>query len=117
MKPEEIKDLIVNSLSSEEDSVTIQNKLEDAGVSYSFSDGFRDKVIGRLFSPGVVINREVEFQRSWNRAFYRIALTGVAAIVILLISIYISEGTFSIDSLLGLSSNSEDSIATLLTGI
>jgi hypothetical protein len=117
MKPQEVKDLIVNSLSSEANSDDIQKKLEDAGVSYSFSDGFRDRVIDRLFAPGVVINREIEFQRSWNRAFYRIALTGVAAIVILLISIYISEGTFSLDSLLGLSNSSEESIATLLTGI
>jgi hypothetical protein len=117
MKPQEIKDLIVNSLSSDTDSDNLQKELEDAGVSYSFSDGFSDKVIDRLFPTGVVINREIEFQRSWNGPFYKIALTGVAAIVILLISIYISEGTFSLDSLLGLSSGSEESIATLLTGI
>ena len=116
MKPEEIKDLIINSLSANVDSGENPGKLEDAGVSYSFGDGFKDKVLERLFSPGIVINKEVEFQRTWNMAFYRIALTGVAAIVILLISIYISEGSFSLNSLLGLTSGNEESIIGLLTG-
>jgi type IV secretory pathway VirB4 component len=115
MKPEEIKDLIMKSLSSESSPDDLRDKLEDAGVSYTFSDGFNDKVLDRLFKPAVVINLDTE--RSWNRAFYKIALSGAAAIVILLISIYVSEGTFSLDSLLGLSSGSDESIVSLLTGM
>ena len=116
MKTNELKDLIINALSENADTGENQRKLEDAGVSYSFRDSFRDKVLDKLFTASIVINREVEFMRSWNTAFYRIALTGVAAIVILLISIYISEGSFSFDSLLGLSSGNEESIVTVLTG-
>ena len=116
MKPEEIKDLIINSLSADVDSGENQRKLEDSGLSYSFRNDFREKVLDRLFTPGIVINREAEFQKRWNLAFYRIALTGVAAIVILMISIYISEGSFSFDSLLGVRSGSEESIVSLLTG-
>jgi len=62
------------------------------------------------------VNREMEFVRSWNLAFYRIALTGVAAIVVLLLSIYIMEGSVSFNSLLGLSDNYDESIVCLLTG-
>jgi hypothetical protein len=116
MKRSEIKELIVSSLSQEEQSGETAGKLEEAGVYYSFKPDFRDKVLDRLFTAGAVVNREVEFIRSWNNAFYRIALTGVAAIVVLLISIYIMEGSVSFNSLLGLSDNYDESIVCLLTG-
>jgi hypothetical protein len=116
MKREEIKKLIEKSLSNDQASEESWKKLEEAGVSYNFSNGFREKVMERLFTAGVVVNREVEFLRSWNNAFFRIALTGVAAIVILLISLYIVEGSFSLNSILGLSDSYDESIVCLLTG-
>jgi hypothetical protein len=51
-----------------------------------------------------------------NFAFYRIALTGVAAIIVLLVSIFLREGSFSFNSFLGLSDNYDESIVCLLTG-
>jgi hypothetical protein len=116
MKSKELKKIIINSLSSEDISFDPVKKLEDAGVSYSFSKNFREKVMDKLFIAGMVVNREVEFIRSWNLAFYRVALTGVAAIVILLISIFLMQGSLSFNSFLGLSSNYDESIVCLLTG-
>ncbi|MGD0583343.1 MAG: hypothetical protein ABR974_10400 [Bacteroidales bacterium] len=116
MKREEIKKLIIESLSKDEDAGESGRKLEEAGVSYSFADDFREKVMDRLFTAGIVVNREVEFMRSWNSAFFRIALTGVAAIVILLISLYLVEGSFTLNGMLGLSDNYDESIVCLLTG-
>jgi len=117
MKTREIKDLIMNSLSSGDNVGEYFKELEEAGVSYSFKPDFREKVLDRIFATGMVINREAEFLRSWNLPFYRIALTGVAAIVILMISIYISEGSFSVNSLLGIGNGNDESIVSLLTGI
>jgi hypothetical protein len=51
-----------------------------------------------------------------SSVFYRIALTGVAAIAILLISIFLMEGSLSFNSFLGLSDNYSESIVCLLTG-
>jgi hypothetical protein len=51
-----------------------------------------------------------------NFAFYRVALTGVAAIVLLLISIFLMEGSLSFNSFLGLKDNYDESIVCLLTG-
>lgn len=116
MKLAEIKDLIISSLSSESSSGDSLRKLEEAGVKYSFSDGFRNKVIDRIFSATVTVNREVEFIRSMSSVFYRIALTGVAAIAILLISIFMMEGSLSFNSFLGLSDSYNESIVCLLTG-
>lgn len=116
MKREEIKKLIEQSLTNVEADITSWKKLEEAGISYDFNEGFREKVMDRLFTAGVVVNREVEFLRSWNSAFMRIALTGVAAIVILIISIYLVDGSFSFNSILGLNDNYDESIVCLLTG-
>src|SRR5674476_370030 len=105
MKPAEIKELIINSLSAEINAEDTMRILEEAGVKYSFSEGFRDKVLDRIFSAAVTVNREIEFVRSLNSIFYRIALTGVAAIAVLLISIFLMEGSLSFNSFLGLSDN------------
>jgi hypothetical protein len=116
MKRSELKELMINSLSQEATGSEFVEKLEEAGAEYSFKSGFRDKVLDRLFTAGYVVNREIDFIRSWNIAFYRIALTGVAAILILLVSLYIMEGSFSFNSILGLSDTYDESIVCLLTG-
>jgi len=116
MKPSEIKKLIISSLSSDADSKEASIRLEEEGISYDFSKGFGDKILDKLFSAGLTINREVEFVKSMNFAFSRIALTGVAAIVVLLISIFLMEGSLSFNSFLGLSDSYDESIVCLLTG-
>jgi hypothetical protein len=116
MKLSEFKELIISSLSSDTNTEDSLRKLEEAGLKYSFSDGFRNKVLDRIFSATVTVNREVEFIRSMSSVFYRIALTGVAAIAILLISIFLMEGSLSFNSFLGLSDNYSESIVCLLTG-
>jgi hypothetical protein len=116
MKPDKVNLLIIDSLSPESLTDKTMSKLEEAGVSYSFSDGFRDKVLNRIFSASVTVNREIEFLRSMNKVFYRIALTGIAAIAILLISIFLMEGSISFNTFLGLSDNYNESIVCLLTG-
>jgi len=112
----EIKKLIISSLNADTDTAEISRKLEEEGISYNFSQSFGEKVLNKLFSAGLTVNREVEFVKCMNFAFYRIALTGVAAIVILLVSIFLMQGSLSLNSFLGLSDNYDESIICLLTG-
>jgi hypothetical protein len=51
------------------DTVEISRKLEEEGVSYNFSHNFGDKVLNKLFSARLAINREVEFVKYMNFAF------------------------------------------------
>jgi hypothetical protein len=44
-------------------------------------------------------------------------LTGIAAIVLLLISIYLKEGSISFNSFIGMGNIYDESIVCLLTGI
>lgn len=116
MKTSEIKRLVISSLNSNEDAKEVSLKLEKEGISYDFGNGFSDRILDKLFSAASAINPEVEFVKSMNFAFSRIALTGIAAIVVLLISIFLMDGSISFNSFLGLSDSYDESIVCLLTG-
>jgi hypothetical protein len=116
MDPSELKNLLVSSMNVDADPLIVSRKLEEEGISYDFSERFGEKILNKLYSAGYDINRKVEFVKYMNFAFYRIALTGVAAIVILLISIFLMQGSLSFNSLLGLSDSHDESVVCLLTG-
>jgi hypothetical protein len=116
METSDIKKILINSLDHETDTHEIPDLLEKEGIVYNFSNDFSRKILNRVFSAGLKVNQQVEFVKYMNFAFYRIALTGVAAIVLLLISIFLKEGSLSFNSLLGLSDNYNESIVCLLTG-
>jgi hypothetical protein len=109
----ELKKLLLNSLDKDYDDHNLPEKLENEGVEFKFSDGFGSKVLDKLITGS---QKQVELVSYINFAFYRIALSGVAAIIILLISILLKEGSFSFNSLLGLGDNYDESIVYLLTG-
>jgi hypothetical protein len=116
MKPSEIKELIISSLDSHADPGEASGRLEDEGLSFDFNTGFTNKVLDKITSSALVINRKVEFVKSMNFVFSRIAITGVAAIIVLLISIFLMEGSLSFNSFLGISDSYDESIVSLLTG-
>jgi hypothetical protein len=115
MKPSEIKKLIIGSADVDTDTGSVASILEDEGVSFDFKNGFTEKVTDRIFA-GILSVREAEFTRSLSSVFYRIAITGIAAIVILMISILIMQDSFSFNSFLGLRDGYDESIVYLITG-
>jgi hypothetical protein len=116
MKPEEFKEFIINSLSSDTDVEDVSDRLDQEGVTYDFGEGFSAAVLDRIFPVANKMKREIEFLRNMNFAFRSIAVSGIAAIILLLISIYFMEGNVSFDSFLGLKDNYDESIICLLTG-
>ena len=111
-----IKDLIITSLDAEADVKETARILEEEGVSFNFRSGFTENIIEKISSPVLKITSELDFVKYLNLAFYRVALTGVAAIIILLISIFLMQGSITFDSFLGLSDSYDESIVFLLTG-
>ena len=116
MNKSDLKKLMIDSTDAESNAVKIPEMLEQEGISFNFSDNFGDQVIDKLFSAGLTLTRRVEFVKYMNFAFYRVALTGIAAIIILLLSIFLKEGSISFNSFLGLNDNYDESIICLLTG-
>lgn len=107
---------MIRSLDESSDPADGFSRIREAGVTFDFSDDFCDKVMAELDSRGSAVVREVEFARSVNFIFKRVALTGVAAIVLLLISIFLMEDSFSFNSILGLSDAYDETMVCLLTG-
>ena len=102
MESSELKKLIINSLDNDTDPAESCKRLQDKGVSFSFSNGFTDRVLDALAASGLVAMNKNEIEDSIRIIFYRIAIGGIAAILILFVSIMLSEGSFSLNSLLGL---------------
>jgi len=118
MENSELKELVVNSLDSNADPAEASNRLQAEGVSFSFSDDFVGRVLDAVTATGLIAlnDNENEIAGSIRTIFYRIAIGGIAAILILFVSIVLSEGSFSLNSLLGLSNTYDESIISLLTG-
>jgi hypothetical protein len=116
MNSSDLKKMLINSLNNEYDSGTMPGRLAEEGVSYDFNDSFTDNVLSRIFAvkSGFALNPElIGFL---NFTFSRIAITGIAAIIVLLISIFLMEGHLTINSILGLGDNYDEGIVYLLTG-
>lgn len=75
-----------------------------AKTSFSFSDSFMDDVVEK---SGIESN-EQQHLIQFFQIFKRIAITGAAAIIALLISIYVIDGTLSSESLFGISEYSPE---------
>ncbi len=116
MNISKLKDLLIRSLDEDADPLEVSGKIEAAGVSYNFRENFHDKVMDKIYSTGSAVVRDIEFVKSLNYVFYRIALPGVAAILLLLISIFLMEGSLSLNSFLGMGNSNDESIIYLLTG-
>ena len=82
--------------------------------NYSFSDGFHNRVMQAVSDEkkGKVIS--MDFTRSFTSMFNRIAVAGVAAILLLVISLYISHGSLNVNTFTGVDPISEDNLISVL---
>ena len=112
MENSEIKKMILNSLSNDDDG-KIAAELQGV-LDFDFKDGFEKRVLDRIALKARTI--QYEFDKRLRLAFYRVTLTAAAAVILLMISIFLSQGTLSFNSLLGLGDNYSESIVCLLTG-
>jgi len=109
--PEEEKQL-KEALNQSEELRKEKNELEAvrtlmSDYSPSLGDGFSKTVLDRI--------EAMADDNNLYHLFTRFALGGVAAILVLLISVYFTDGNLSTDSLLGLSDLSADNILLALS--
>ncbi len=118
LKPEENdwleKELADSSELREEKRKLVEMRKIVSSNQYSFSPGFREKVMTKVYEEKVPLILRPEFNRSLFTVFKRVALTGVAAIVILFLSIYLSDDSFTFNSLTGGDPYSDDNLVSYL---
>lgn len=78
-----------------------------AGQPASFESGFADRVMQRLETEPAAPPKSVEMYG----IFKRVAITGIAAIIALLIAIYFIDGSLTLNAVLGISGYSPDGAA------
>ena len=80
----------------------------------SFKSGFKDRVLNRIRDenhPQVILP---DFNQTFFSVFKKVALTGVAAIIILLFSIYYSSSRLGVDTIVGDPYSDEGLVSYLL---
>ncbi|MBI5008635.1 MAG: hypothetical protein HZB98_03075 [Bacteroidia bacterium] len=115
MKTSEIKKRIIGSLENEHNDKKAVASLQEA-LAWDFSEGFEERVLAKLRIERSEVRYEYEFNHNLNLVFYRVAFTAAAAIIFLMLSVFLKEGSLSFDSLLGMSDGYSESIVCMLTG-
>ncbi len=114
MKPGKLKDLLLRSLTSElkrnERDIIDREIISDR----RFSEGFRDRVMSRIVSGKIYIIGKREIIRSFDKVFLRVAIPGAAAILILALSLLLSQGSLSYDTLLGIDNQVDGVLISLM---
>ena len=113
MKDIKIKNLIVSSLEKENDDGRITLELLES-VDYDFAENFEKNILTKILSGGKLIR--YEFEKRLRFAFGSVSITAAAAIILLMISIFLKDGNLSMNSLLGVEDGYSESIICLLTG-
>lgn len=114
MKSEQFKELLLKSVT--EDLEKEERLLMEAELlpEYAFSPGFSERVISKIGMDRMPVYLRPDFLRSFDLGFRRVALTGVAAILILAVSLLLTQGSLSYDTLLGIDTQVDDSLISLL---
>jgi len=115
MRSSEIKKRIIASLDNERNDEKTVSALQEA-LAWDFSEGFEERVLAKISKERSEGRYEYEFNHNLNLVFYRVAFTASAAIILLMLFIFLKEGSLSFDSLLGMSDGYSESIVCLLTG-
>jgi len=113
MKYKEFKNLIINSLEKENDDGKITLELLEK-VDYDFKKGFEKNVLAKILDRGKIIR--YEFDRRLRLAFKSVSIAAAAAVVLMMLSIFLNEGNLSVDSLLGVEDGYNESIVCVLMG-
>jgi hypothetical protein len=116
MEPEKLKDLLFRSLSSDLDDNEREVLEKELLTEHKYSVGFRDRVMKRIISGRILINGKREVLRSFDSIFMKVAIPGAAAVIILVLSLLLSQGSLSYDTLLGIDNEVDGVLISLLTG-
>lgn len=116
MESGKLKDILLRSISPglEKNERRILEK--ELLTDHRFSEGFREKVMSSIVAGRVFVNGKRELLKSFDKIFIRVAIPGAAAIIILALSILLSQGSLSYDTLLGIDNNVDGVLLSLLSG-
>ncbi len=114
MRKEELSKLVLRSLSDEISDPEREVLESEALADYSFSSDFRERVLASVEGKTMFSFLSQSYLRSFDKVFSRVLLTGTIAIIALVISMFITQGSLSFDTLIGIDSSVDDGLLSLL---
>ncbi|MFO7755395.1 MAG: hypothetical protein R6V34_05375 [Bacteroidales bacterium] len=114
MKPGKLKYLLFRSLTSDLDNNERELIDRELISDHRFTEGFRERVMNRIVEGKIYINGKREILRSFDKVFMRVAIPGAAAILILALSLLLSQGSLSYDTLLGIDNQVDGVLISLM---
>lgn len=82
--------------------------------SHKFSDGFHSRVMQAVSEEKKGRVLSVNFGRNLTSMFNRVAVAGVAVIILLVISLYLSQGSLDVNTITGVEPVSQDNLVSVL---
>lgn len=82
--------------------------------SHKFSDGFHSRVMQAVSEEKKGRVLSVNFGRNLTSMFNRVAVAGVAVIILLVISLYLSHGSLDVNTITGVEPVSQDNLVSVL---
>jgi len=114
MRAAKIKDLFLRSLSTDLEKGERETLERELLTDHRFSEGFSERLMRKIESGKILINGKRELVRSFDNIFMRVAIPAAAAVIILIISILMSQGSLSYDTLLGIDNEVDGVLISLL---
>jgi len=115
MRQKELSDLVERLREETIENQENEDFVKSLRSSFRFAPGFKERIMNSLPElPVYSIFDDLTYRI--NSLTMKIAFTGVAAIIILAISIFLSWGNVSVDSILGVGNTYDESMISLLTG-
>lgn len=114
MKAPKLKDLFLHSLLTDLKSGERETLESELFTDHMFSEGFSDRIMKKITSGKILLDGKRELVRSFDSIFMRVAIPAAAAILILVISILLSQGSLSYDTLLGIDNEVDGVLISLL---
>jgi len=114
MRKEELSKLVLRSLSDDVSSSERELIESEALAEYSFSADFRDRVLVSLEGKSLFSLFDYSYLKSFDWIFNRVLLSGSVVIIALIISMFVTQGSLSFDTLIGIDSSVDDGLLSLL---
>lgn len=114
MKTEKLKGLLLRSLSTDLRSDEREILEKELLTDHKFSEGFHDRVMKRIASVKILVNGKRELIRSFDSVFMKVAIPGAAAVILLMLSLLLNQGSLSYDTLLGIDNEVDGVLISLL---
>jgi len=115
MKTEKLKDLLFRSLSSDLGADEREVLEKELLTDRRFSEGFRSRVMKSITSGRMLLNGKREMLRSFDSIFMKVAIPGAAAVIILVLSLLLNQGSLSYDTLLGIDNEVDGVLVSLIS--